>query len=119
MRRLLQRAAPVFGAFLLVSTLYGQADLDEPITEELESLLRTYEHLHSHPELSYQEKETSRYLGREIVRREKRHGNISSSRIAAQNTEPRTITLNGFASRTHPGFLFHVRRLKNLCLYRC
>ena len=64
--RLLQRAALVFGAFLLVSTLYGQADLDEPITEELESLLRTYKHLHSHPELSYQEKETSRYLAREL-----------------------------------------------------
>ena len=64
--RLLQRAALVFGAFLLVSTLYGQADMDEPITEELESLLRTYKHLHSHPELSYQEKETSRYLAREL-----------------------------------------------------
>ena len=64
--QLLQRAALVFGAFLLVSTLYGQAGLDEPITEELESLLRTYKHLHSHPELSYQEKETSRYLAREL-----------------------------------------------------
>lgn len=64
--RLFQRSALVFGVFLLASTLYGQADLDEPINEELESLLATYKHLHSHPELSYQEKETSRYLAREL-----------------------------------------------------
>ncbi len=64
--RLFQRSALTLSLFLLASTLYGQSDLDEPINEELDCLLATYKHLHSHPELSYQEKETSRYLARKL-----------------------------------------------------
>ena len=64
--RLFQRSALTLGLFLLASNLYGQFNLDGPINEELDSLLATYKHLHSHPELSFQEKETSRYLAREL-----------------------------------------------------
>ena len=64
--RLFQRSALTLSLILLASTLYGQSDLDEPINEELDCLLATYKHLHSHPELSYQEKETSRYLARKL-----------------------------------------------------
>ena len=64
--RLFQRLALTLGLFLLAFNLYGQSDLDGPINEELDCLLATYKHLHSHPELSFQEKETSRYLAREL-----------------------------------------------------
>ena len=62
--RLFQRSALTLGLFLLASNLYGQSDLEGPINEELDCLIATYKHLHSHPELSFQEKETSRYLAR-------------------------------------------------------
>jgi len=55
-----------FSILFLTSLFHGQENLDGVITRELDSLLSTYKYLHSHPELSYQEKETSNYLAKEL-----------------------------------------------------
>lgn len=65
---------PVVNSFLLLailvlaSALAAEQGVDGLISQELDSLLSTYKYLHSHPELSYQEKETSRYLAKELRR---------------------------------------------------
>ena len=42
---------------------FGTAqDLEDAVRAELDSLIEVYKHLHSHPELSYHEKETAAYL---------------------------------------------------------
>ncbi len=46
--------------------LNAQSSLDQLLEGELESLVKTYQYLHSHPELSYQEKETAAYVAREL-----------------------------------------------------
>ena len=40
----------------------GPGDLDSLIDGEIADLLKTYTHLHAHPELSYREKETSAFV---------------------------------------------------------
>ena len=52
--------------FLAPVPLCAQESLDERIAQELDSLVSTYKYLHSHPELSYQEKETANYLATEL-----------------------------------------------------
>lgn len=46
--------------------LAGQQALDGPLAQELPALVSVYEQLHSHPELSYHEQETSRFLAQEL-----------------------------------------------------
>ncbi len=61
-------------AFFLSTPLFAQSDLDRLISQEQDSLLATYKHIHENPELSTQEKETSaliadglRKLGYEVT----------------------------------------------------
>ncbi len=61
-----QKLSLFFSILFLTSLFHGQENLDGVITRELDSLLSTYKYLHSHPELSYQEKETSNYLAKEL-----------------------------------------------------
>ena len=57
----------LFVALLSSSLLMAQdSSLEERIEQNLDGLLQTYKYLHSHPELSYQEKNTSAYLAREL-----------------------------------------------------
>lgn len=51
---------------LFAATLFGQESLDGLLARELDSLLSTYKDLHSHPELSYHEKETADFLAGEL-----------------------------------------------------
>lgn len=51
---------------LFTATLSGQESLDGLVARELDSLLSTYKYLHSHPELSYHEKETANFLAGEL-----------------------------------------------------
>ncbi|MGB6835901.1 MAG: M20/M25/M40 family metallo-hydrolase, partial [Candidatus Acidiferrum sp.] len=46
--------------------LLAQSALDQDIQKQEDSLLATYKHLHEHPELSTQEKETSALLAAEL-----------------------------------------------------
>ncbi|MCL6564828.1 MAG: amidohydrolase [Acidobacteriia bacterium] len=52
----------------LAAPVPAQEDLDALITRELAALRASYEHLHRHPELSYQEKQTAAYLAGELRR---------------------------------------------------
>ncbi|MGB8473412.1 MAG: amidohydrolase [Candidatus Acidiferrum sp.] len=45
---------------------FAQGDLDQDIAKQENSLLATYKHLHEHPELSTQEKETSALIAAEL-----------------------------------------------------
>ncbi len=60
----------VFGLWLLAALCgapaAAQENLDAMIAQELASLRASYEHLHRHPELSYQEKQTAAYLAGEL-----------------------------------------------------
>ncbi|MFQ5695175.1 MAG: M20 family metallopeptidase, partial [Terriglobia bacterium] len=60
--KLRPRLYVLLAVLALPAVTYGQADLNELVDAELDSLLSVYKHLHSHPELSYEEKETARYL---------------------------------------------------------
>lgn len=48
--------------FLVVARAGGQVELDALIDAKIDGLLSTYEYLHAHPELSFQEKETSAFV---------------------------------------------------------
>jgi hippurate hydrolase len=66
MKRIAQLAvcsAILLGCAALVS---AQGDLDARIAKELDSLVEMYKHLHQHPELSYEEKETSALVAKEL-----------------------------------------------------
>lgn len=56
----------VAAAFLLCAPLLAQTALDKGIDQEADSLLATYKHLHEHPELSTQEKDTSALIASEL-----------------------------------------------------
>jgi hippurate hydrolase len=51
---------------LLPTALSAQAPLDKMVEEELAWLVATYKHFHSHPELSYEEKETAAHVVDEL-----------------------------------------------------
>ncbi|MCI0403106.1 MAG: amidohydrolase [Acidobacteria bacterium] len=51
---------------LLPAGLAGQSPVEKMVDEELSWLLATYRHFHSHPELSYEEKETAARLAEEL-----------------------------------------------------
>ncbi|HXE75086.1 MAG TPA: amidohydrolase [Candidatus Xenobia bacterium] len=53
-------------ALLLPISLAAQSPLEKMVEEELAWLLATYKHLHSHPELSYEEKETAAHIADEL-----------------------------------------------------
>lgn len=55
-------------ALLLPVSLSAQAPLEKMVEEELAWLLATYKHFHSHPELSYEERETSAHVADELRR---------------------------------------------------
>jgi amidohydrolase len=56
----------VVGVCLTVSGASAQELLEETVRRELSSLMDTYTYLHSHPELSYFEEETSAFLATEL-----------------------------------------------------
>jgi amidohydrolase len=56
------------GLVLLLAPAAAQDALDAQIAAELAALRASYEHLHRHPELSYQEKQTATYLAGELRR---------------------------------------------------
>ncbi|MCL6480287.1 MAG: amidohydrolase [Firmicutes bacterium] len=56
------------GLALLLSPAAAQDALDAQIAAELAALRASYEHLHRHPELSYQENQTAAYLAGELRR---------------------------------------------------
>jgi hippurate hydrolase len=63
------RSFAILTALLLTSaTVHCQEPLNTIIERELPSLIQVYTHLHSHPELSYQEKETSSFVANELRR---------------------------------------------------
>jgi hippurate hydrolase len=45
---------------------YGQSTLDRAIEHEIPSLLETYQYLHAHPEISYQEENTAGLVAKEL-----------------------------------------------------
>jgi hippurate hydrolase len=47
-------------------TLFAESDLNQRVSNEMDSLLATYKHLHQNPELSTQEKETSALIASEL-----------------------------------------------------
>ncbi len=53
---------------LLPISVSAQAPLEKMVDEELAWLLATYKHFHSHPELSYEEKETAARVADELRR---------------------------------------------------
>lgn len=55
-------------AALFVTPAAAQDNLDTMIAQELAALRASYEQLHRHPELSYQEKQTAAYLAGELRR---------------------------------------------------
>ncbi len=56
------------GLVLLLAPAAAQDALDAQIAAELAALRASYEYLHRHPELSYQEKQTAAYLAGELRR---------------------------------------------------
>ncbi len=52
--------------FLITATVPAGNFLDDIIGQEFDSLFNTYQYLHAHPELSYQEKTTAAYLARTL-----------------------------------------------------
>ncbi|MDA2925298.1 amidohydrolase [Acidobacteria bacterium AH-259-L09] len=66
LRIMFSSAGFLFAVFLLVPSIRAQDVLEEMIGRELDALVSTYEYLHSHPELSYRERETSAYLANEL-----------------------------------------------------
>ena len=58
------RSTVVFGVFCSVATV-AEADIDSWIESSLDSLSELYVYLHTHPELSYEEKETSARIAAE------------------------------------------------------
>jgi amidohydrolase len=59
-------AISLAAAFLLSAPLFAQSDLDRLISQEQDSLLATYKHIHENPELSTQEKETSALIAEDL-----------------------------------------------------
>ncbi|MGH9742781.1 MAG: amidohydrolase, partial [Candidatus Acidiferrum sp.] len=53
-------------ALAVALPVFAQSDLDQLISEQQDSLLATYKHLHEHPELSTQEKETSALIAEDL-----------------------------------------------------
>jgi metal-dependent amidase/aminoacylase/carboxypeptidase family protein len=53
-------------ALYICAPVFAQNDLDQRINKEADSLLATYKHLHEHPELSTQEKETSALIAADL-----------------------------------------------------
>src|SRR5215467_2230981 len=51
---------------LCAPVLMAQSDLDQRVAKEIDSLVATYKHLHSNPELSTQEKESSALIATEL-----------------------------------------------------
>jgi amidohydrolase len=66
MRRIAQGAVCFAILLLFAAPVATQGDLDARIAKELESLVGIYKHLHAHPELSYEEKETSALVAKEL-----------------------------------------------------
>ena len=67
MRSIIRTSLLSLAAALSISApLFAQNDLDQRINKEEDSLLATYKHLHEHPELSTQEKETSALIAAEL-----------------------------------------------------
>ncbi len=58
--------ASVIAIFLMASVASAQSQLEQRVRQEVSSLMDTYSYLHSHPELSYFEKETSAFLATEL-----------------------------------------------------
>ncbi len=58
--------ASVIAIFLMASVASAQSQLEQRVRQEVSSLMDTYTYLHSHPELSYFEKETSAFLATEL-----------------------------------------------------
>ncbi|MGB7284567.1 MAG: amidohydrolase [Candidatus Acidiferrum sp.] len=50
----------------IAAPLFAQSDLDQRINKEEDSLLATYKHIHEHPELSTQEKESSALIAADL-----------------------------------------------------
>lgn len=67
MRMRMQAVLSVLAVLLLASPGTAQ-ELAALVDSEIEELLSTYKHLHGHPELSYQEKDTASYLAGELRR---------------------------------------------------
>ncbi|MGB2623247.1 MAG: amidohydrolase [Candidatus Acidiferrum sp.] len=59
-------AISLAAAFFLSTPLFAQSDLDRLISQEQDSLLATYKHIHENPELSTQEKETSALIAEDL-----------------------------------------------------
>ena len=54
---------------LFTSAVAGSsAELEKQVEREVPSLFETFRHLHTHPELSYQEEETAKYVAEELHR---------------------------------------------------
>ena len=66
MRQQIRAGVFLLGTIFLTTGLQGQADVDGLLEREINNLVSTYKHLHSHPELSYQEKATSELLAKEL-----------------------------------------------------
>jgi len=71
------KAAPSSTFFLTAALLCGflflhrsamAQDLKDMVERELEPLLETHRHLHTHPELSYYEKETAAFLAERLTK---------------------------------------------------
>ena len=61
-RQALWRTGIVVAVLICFGRLGTAQDLEDAVRSELDSLIDVYKHLHSHPELSYHEKETAAYL---------------------------------------------------------
>ena len=57
---------PLLFVFLATVSLRGADSLDAFIETERPALLKLYEHLHAHPELSFHEEKTSARMAEEI-----------------------------------------------------
>lgn len=62
----LQKLLVLLAVLLFAAPSRGQESLDAMIARELDALVSTYKYLHSHPELSYYEKESAGYLAGEL-----------------------------------------------------
>lgn len=59
-------AFPLAFLFTCAAPLHAQSDLDQRVGKEMDSLVATYKQLHSNPELSTQEKESSAIIATEL-----------------------------------------------------
>ena len=59
-------AFPLALLFASAAPLFAQSDLDQRVGKEMDSLVATYKQLHSNPELSTQEKESSAIVAAEL-----------------------------------------------------